>query len=74
MVWIYGGAYFFGTGESYPGYGLAVHGDVVVVNFNYRVSTLGWLSTGEHGKICTFSMILIVLVKVIDLLTCRMWT
>jgi len=47
MVWIYGGAFFFGTGAMYPGQQLALRGDVVVVNFNYRVSTLGFLSTGD---------------------------
>ena len=46
MVYIYGGGYVIGTGEMYPGYGLALHGEMIVVNFNYRVSTLGWLSTG----------------------------
>jgi len=46
-VFIYGGGYTLGTGEMYPGYGLALHGDMIVVNFNYRVSTLGWLSTGQ---------------------------
>jgi len=46
MVYIYGGIYFLGTGEMYPGYSLALHGDVIVVNFNYRLSTLGFLSTG----------------------------
>jgi len=50
MVWIYGGAYVFGTGEMYPGHALALHGDVIVVNFNYRVSTLGWLSTGQFAR------------------------
>ena len=47
MVFVYGGGYLVGMGEMYPGYGLALHGDMIVVNFNYRVSTLGWLSTGQ---------------------------
>jgi len=47
MFFVYGGAFVLGTGEMYPGYGLALHGDMIVVNFNYRVSTLGWLSTGQ---------------------------
>ena len=46
MLFIYGGGYQIGTGEMYPGSGLAVHGDVIVVNFNYRISVLGWLTTG----------------------------
>jgi len=47
MVFVYGGGYLLGMTEMYPGYGLALHGDMIVVNFNYRVSTLGWLSTGQ---------------------------
>jgi len=50
MVYIYGGGYAFGTGEMFPGYGLALHGDMIVVNFNYRVSTLGYLSTGQCNQ------------------------
>jgi carboxylesterase type B len=49
MVYIYGGAFLFGTGEMYPGHALALHGNVVVVNFNYRVNALGWLSTGDDA-------------------------
>lgn len=52
MVFIYGGGFMFGTGEMYPGYGLAVQGDVVVVNLNYRVSSLGWFSTGNVIQEC----------------------
>ena len=52
MVFIYGGAYVIGTGEMYPGYALALHGEMIVVNFNYRVSTLGWLSTGQFLHEC----------------------
>jgi len=47
MVYVYGGSFILGTGEMYPGYALALHGEMIVVNFNYRVSTLGWLSTGK---------------------------
>jgi carboxylesterase type B len=46
MVFFYGGGFSFGTGEMYPVYGFAVQGDVIAVNINYRVSSLGWLSTG----------------------------
>ena len=48
MVWIYGGAYILGTAAMYPGQLLALNGDVIVVGVNYRVSTLGWLSTGKR--------------------------
>jgi len=47
MVWIYGGYYSIGTGEMYPGQALAIHGDVIVMNFNYRLASLGFISTGK---------------------------
>jgi carboxylesterase type B len=47
MVYYYGGAYILGTGQMYPGYRMATQGNIIVVNFNYRVSTLGWLASGE---------------------------
>ncbi len=47
MVFSYGGAYMFGTGEMYPGNELAVRGDVIVVNYNYRLDVLGFFSTGS---------------------------
>lgn len=49
MFFIYGGAYILGTGEMYPGHALALHGDMILVNFNYRVGTLGFLSTGDSA-------------------------
>ena len=50
MVWIYGGGFQLGTGEMYTGYGLALHGDVIVVNFNYRLGVLGFMSTGKAAS------------------------
>ncbi len=47
IVYNYGGGYINGLGEMYPGQSLALHGDVIVVNFNYRVSVIGFLSTGK---------------------------
>jgi carboxylesterase type B len=47
MVWYYGGAYFLGTAAMYPGHELALHGGVIVVGFNYRLSSIGWASTGS---------------------------
>ena len=38
MVWIYGGAWYVGTSDMYPGYNLALNGDVVVVSYNYRLN------------------------------------
>ena len=46
MVYYYGGGFIFGTQEMYPPEHLANYGDVIVVNFDYRVSIIGFLSTG----------------------------
>ena len=44
MVWIHGGGFFIGSGsqELYEGKKLAAYGDVVVVNFNYRLGVTGY--------------------------------
>jgi para-nitrobenzyl esterase len=45
MVWIYGGAFIFGSGGgSYDGAHLARSTGVVMVTFNYRLSSLGFLA------------------------------
>lgn len=40
MVWIYGGAFQFGTGTlaAYDGSAFAAYHDVVLVTFNYRTN------------------------------------
>lgn len=45
MVWIHGGAYYIGSSADplFDGSGLASHGNVVVVTFNYRLGALGYL-------------------------------
>ncbi|QKT14041.1 carboxylesterase/lipase family protein [Rhodococcus sp. W8901] len=45
MVWIHGGAYCLGSSAQpiYDGRLLAERGDVVLVTFNYRLGTLGFL-------------------------------
>jgi para-nitrobenzyl esterase len=45
MVWIFGGAFEFGSGGAapYTGAHLVPKGDVVVVTLNYRVGSLGFL-------------------------------
>lgn len=43
LVWIHGGGFMFGTGKDYDGTVLAERGDVVVVTFNYRLSSWGFL-------------------------------
>jgi len=52
QVWIYGGGFFAGSNSLwlYDGSSLAAFGDVIVVSFNYRVGTFGFLSTGD-GRI-----------------------
>ncbi|MFW9867096.1 MAG: carboxylesterase/lipase family protein [Candidatus Thorarchaeota archaeon] len=46
MFWIHGGGFIIGgsTRNRFNGARLAVHGDVVVVNFNYRLGVFGFLS------------------------------
>jgi para-nitrobenzyl esterase len=46
MFWIHGGGFAIGAGsrERLNGSKLAVHGDVVVVTFNYRLGALGFLN------------------------------
>lgn len=49
MVWIHGGAYYGGSGNSLL-YGpeLLVRQDVVIVTINYRLGILGFFSTGDQ--------------------------
>ncbi|XP_030623826.1 bile salt-activated lipase-like [Chanos chanos] len=55
MVWIYGGAFLVGGSQGanfldnylYSGEEIADRGNVIVVTLNYRVSTLGFLSSGD---------------------------
>lgn len=49
MVWIYGGAFNLGSGDSLIyGPDFIVPEDVVLVTMNYRVGALGFLSTGDE--------------------------
>lgn len=48
MFWIHGGAFIIGDGNSLVyGADLLVREDVIVVTMNYRLSALGFLSTGD---------------------------
>ncbi|WP_235017763.1 carboxylesterase/lipase family protein [Thermomonospora echinospora] len=44
MVWIHGGGFTIGSGTFYDGRALAAKGDVVVVNFNYRLGAFGYFA------------------------------
>jgi len=50
MVWLHGGAFFYGAGSQdlYDGTAIA-HEDVVVVTVNYRLGALGFLAHPELG-------------------------
>ena len=55
MVWLYGGAFLVGGSSGanfldnylYDGEEIADRGNVIVVTLNYRVGTLGFLSSGD---------------------------
>ena len=49
MVWIHGGAYIWGAGDTpwYDGTKFARHGDVVVVTINYRLGPFGFLHLAD---------------------------
>ncbi|XP_051955719.1 bile salt-activated lipase-like [Xyrauchen texanus] len=57
MVFIYGGAFLLGGAEGanflnnylYSGQEIADRGNVIVVTLNYRLGTLGFLSSGDSG-------------------------
>ena len=49
MVWIHGGAFIWGSGDTpwYDGTKFAVHGDVVVVTINYRLGPFGFMHLAD---------------------------
>lgn len=49
MVWIHGGAFLFGSGDTpwYDGTRLCANGDVVVVTINYRLGPFGYLHLAD---------------------------
>ncbi|XP_022079672.1 carboxylesterase 1D-like [Acanthaster planci] len=49
MIYIHGGGLTNGRGDLYDGTLLAVQGQVIVVNFNYRLGLFGFLSTGDDA-------------------------
>eukprot|EP00057_Strongylocentrotus_purpuratus_P025315 XP_011679789.1 PREDICTED: cholinesterase 2 [Strongylocentrotus purpuratus] len=60
MVWLHGGAFTLGGGTwtAYDPYPLiAISPDIVVVNVNYRLGVLGFLTTGDSASIGNFGML-----------------
>ncbi|XP_038054546.1 uncharacterized protein LOC119726772 [Patiria miniata] len=49
MIFIHGGGFTSGQSMTYDGTILALHGQVVVVNINYRLGLFGFLSTGDDS-------------------------
>lgn len=48
MVYIHGGDFAHGSGNTFPGYMLSMYQEVVVVTFNYRLGLFGFFATGDH--------------------------
>lgn len=62
MVWIYGGSFSGGSGNSFIyGPNFIVGEGVVLVTMNYRVGALGFLSTGDEHATGNYGMKDIVL-------------
>ena len=68
MFWIHGGAFTGGTGSdaTNDGGNLAARGDVVVVNINYRLSTLEFLALNDGVTKGNFGLA--------DMITALKWT
>lgn len=49
MLYIHGGSNRAGMGAMLPGDLLAAHGQIIVINFNYRLGLLGFLSSVENN-------------------------
>ena len=47
MVFIHGGGFLSGSHWSYHPDELIMHGDVIYVGINYRLASIGFLSTGK---------------------------
>ncbi|MFC4011024.1 carboxylesterase/lipase family protein [Nonomuraea purpurea] len=50
LVWLHGGHFFLGQGDTWGGRKMAVEGDVVVVTVNYRLGPLGFLTHSGLGR------------------------
>ena len=45
---MHGGSFTVGSSGTYLGHNFVAVGDVILVTINYRLSVLGFLSTGDH--------------------------
>ncbi|WP_233563426.1 carboxylesterase/lipase family protein [Micromonospora musae] len=56
VVWLHGGHFFLGQGDTWGGRTMAVGGDVVVVTVNYRLGPLGFLTRPDVGGSGNFGL------------------
>ncbi|MEV5651194.1 carboxylesterase family protein [Nocardia sp. NPDC052254] len=61
LVWIHGGAFQVGSGDSYDPSRLVTAGDMVVVTINYRLGALGFLAdpvfSHDGGQVSNFGLL-----------------
>ena len=48
QVWIHGGAFRHGYSGEYEGSNFVAVGDVILVTINYRLTALGFLTSGDN--------------------------
>lgn len=56
VVYIHGGAFVKGEGATYIGSEVSIVGRVVIVNFNYRLNTLGFMATQTEAAPGNFGL------------------
>ncbi|RWS11327.1 neuroligin-4: Y-linked-like protein, partial [Dinothrombium tinctorium] len=57
MIYIHGGNYDHGTGNTFPGHMLAATQQVVVVTFNYRLGLLGFIATADNASAGNYGLL-----------------
>jgi neuroligin len=57
MIYIHGGNFDHGSGNTFPGQMLAASQEVVVVTFNYRLGLLGFLATADNASAGNFGLL-----------------
>ncbi|CAH1268538.1 CES2 [Branchiostoma lanceolatum] len=57
MVWIHGGGWYLGSGETYPAEVPTSLHNVVMVTINYRLGNLGFLPTGDDDAPGNFGLL-----------------